>query len=286
MFPEAFILPILAACFGLIFGSFLNVCISRLPYDQPIDAPRSSCPRCATPIAWYDNVPLLSFVILGGRCRHCKAAISFRYPIVEFLTAAAFFYVVSRLGLEWAALKWCLFAAIQIELIFSDLETRILPDEFTKWGAVLGGMFSAVVLLPAGLLTDLSAMVYRGQSREFYSLISSLGAAAVLSGSLWFVGWAFQRLRGKEGLGFGDVKMVGMMGAFLGLETALYGLMIGSLLGSVLGLAWIKLRKERASDFELPFGSFLGVGALIAAGMTLQHPEPQALLQTLQRVFA
>jgi leader peptidase (prepilin peptidase)/N-methyltransferase len=130
-------------------------------------------------------------------------------------------------------------------------------------------MFACVAVLPPGLLTDLLAMVEPGRSREFYSFGGAVGAAAALSGGLWFVGWAFQRLRGKEGLGFGDVKMVGMMGAFLGLETALYGLMIGSLLGSVLGLIWIKARGERAADFELPFGSFLGVGALIAAGMSL-----------------
>lgn len=266
---EAFLFPVLAACFGLIFGSFLNVCVSRLPYDQPIDAPRSSCPRCATPIAWYDNLPLLSFVILGGRCRHCKEGISFRYPLVEFLTAAAFFYVVWRAGPGWVAVKWCAFAAIQIELVFSDLETRILPDEFTKWGMVLGGMFSTVVLIPMGFFSAAASMIWPGESLSFYSLCSSLGAAGVLGGALWFVGWAFQRLRGKDGLGFGDVKMVGMMGAFLGLETALFGLMVGSLLGSVLGLAWIKLRGERLGEYELPFGSFLGVGALIAAGASL-----------------
>jgi leader peptidase (prepilin peptidase)/N-methyltransferase len=260
---------LLAACFGLIFGSFLNVCISRLPYDQPIDTPRSACPRCAAEIAWYDNLPLLSFLVLGGRCRQCKEPISFRYPVVEFVTAAAFFYAVWRVGPGWEGLKWCVFAAIQIELVFSDLETRILPDEFTKWGMVLGGMFSTVALAPVGVLAAAAALVWPGQSAAFYSLCRSLGAAGLLSGGLWFLGWAYQRLRGREGLGFGDVKMVGMMGAFLGLEVALLGLMIGSLLGSVLGLAWIKFRGERMEDYELPFGSFLGVGALIAACLSL-----------------
>ena len=134
---------ILAGLFGLIIGSFLNVCISRLPHDFSVVTPGSYCPRCGAPIAWYDNIPLLSFLLLMGRCRHCRAPIAFRYPLVEFSTGLLFFWAWWRTGGGWAGVKWCLFAAILVELIFSDAETRILPDEFT-----VGGLFAGLALAP------------------------------------------------------------------------------------------------------------------------------------------
>ncbi len=250
---------------GLIVGSFLNVCVSRLPYDYSAVAPRSSCPRCGTMIAWYDNIPLLSYVILGGRCRHCRAGISFRYPLVELVTGALFGWVGWHTGMSWAAVKWCAFCAIVVELIFSDLETRILPDEFTKGGMMLGFLLSPIVMLPAGVVTWATLLVRPDATPALLSLVHSLGAAAFLSGGLWLVGAIYMRLRGREGLGFGDVKMVACLAAFLGLETTLLGLMAGSLLGSVLGLAYIKIRRLDTDSYELPFGSFLGAGALLAA---------------------
>lgn len=265
---EAFLFTTVAGLFGLLIGSFLNVCISRLPDDYSIDEPRSQCPRCGKMIAWYDNLPVVSFVLLGGRGRCCREPISFRYPLVELLTGLLFAGVVYRFGPDWASVKWCLFAAILVELIFSDLETRILPDEFTKWGIALGLMMATVVPLPDGLAAAVLT-TYRPQaSAALISFVNAAGAAAALSGGLAFLGWSYERLRGREGLGFGDVKMVAMMGAFLGLENALVGLMLGSLLGTVLGIAWIKLRKHDSDNYELPFGSFLGVGALLAAILT------------------
>ncbi|WP_321470189.1 prepilin peptidase [uncultured Paludibaculum sp.] len=262
---EAFLYTMMAGVFGLIIGSFLNVCISRLPDDYSIDEPRSQCPRCGRMIQWYDNLPVVSFVMLGGKGRCCGEPISFRYPVVEALTCALFVGAVYHFGATWAAVKWCVFSAILVELIFSDLETRILPDEFTKWGMALGVMFSPVVLLPYGLVGAMVSVYYPQASGAMASFVNSVLAAALLGGGLWFLGWAYERLRGREGLGFGDVKMVAMMGAFLGLETTLVGLMAGSLLGTVLGLAWIKLKRQSSDNYELPFGSFLGVGALLAA---------------------
>jgi len=267
---DTLLFSLLAGFLGLIVGSFLNVCISRLPEDCSVVAPRSHCPRCGSFIAWYDNLPVLSFISLGGRCRNCRAQISFRYPIVELLTGALFFYVQWRLGLGWAALKWFVFAAIVVELIFSDAETRILPDEFTRWGAALGVIFSPIVHLPYGMISMLTQWILPGESPALASFINSAGSAILLSGGLWLMGAAYARFRGREGLGFGDVKMVAFMGAFMGLETTLLALMIGSLLGSVMGLIWIKIRGEDTSTYELPFGSFLGAGALIAAVMLLQ----------------
>jgi len=263
-----FFWPIVAAGFGLVFGSFLNVCISRLPDDQPIDAPGSMCPRCGTAIRWYDNFPVLSFIILGGRCRSCRAPISFRYPLVELLTSALFFYATLRCGPTWASLKWCLFAALIVELTVSDLETRILPDEFTKWGLALGLSLSPIVPLPEGILTYFSWVAYPEAHRPLLSFLNSAGAALILGGGLFLLGEAYYRIRGREGLGFGDVKLVALIGAFLGLESALLALVFGSLLGSILGILWIKLQKQD-SGYELPFGSFLGVGALIAAGLMI-----------------
>jgi leader peptidase (prepilin peptidase)/N-methyltransferase len=262
---ESTLLALLAGCFGLLIGSFLNVCISRLPYDESVVSPRSHCPHCATMIAWYDNVPVVSYLVLMARCRHCRAPISARYPIVELLTGALFAAIVWRLGLGWPSLKWCAFAAIVVELAFSDLETRILPDEFTKGGALLGIVLAAIVPLPPGLFSFAAELLRPNSSEAFASLVNALLSAGFLSGGLYAMGALYQRLRGREGMGLGDVKMVAMLGAFLGLETALLGLMIGSLLGSVIGLTWIKLRSASAADYELPFGSFLALGALLAA---------------------
>ncbi|MBI5084619.1 MAG: prepilin peptidase [Acidobacteria bacterium] len=262
---ESLLYSLLAGAFGLIIGSFLNVCISRLPFDLSIDTPRSHCPRCGTFISWYDNLPLVSFAILGGRCRACRAPISLRYPAVELFTGALFFLVQWQVGAGWAAVKWSLFAAILVELIFSDAETRILPDEFTLWGLALGVMLSPIVPVPNGLFGLVLYGVRPEASEAMRSFLGACFAAGVLSGGLWLMGVIYQRVRGREGLGFGDVKMVAMLGAFLGLEAAILGLMLGSLLGSVLGILWIRMRGEDAASYELPFGSFLGVGALLAA---------------------
>lgn len=262
---EATVFVLLAGCFGLLIGSFLNVCVSRLPYDESVVSPRSHCPYCATMIAWYDNVPVLSYLALLARCRHCRASISVRYPIVELLTGVLFAAIVWRLGWEWAALKWCAFAAINVELLFSDLETRILPDEFTMGGTLVGVVLAAIVPLPQGLFSFLAVVMWPDASEALASLINALMTAGFLSGGLYGVGALYLRFRGRDGLGFGDVKMVAMLGAFLGLETALLGLVIGSLLGSVVGLIWMRVKRASFAQYELPFGSFLAVGALLAA---------------------
>jgi leader peptidase (prepilin peptidase)/N-methyltransferase len=259
---ETLLFSIFAGLFGLIIGSFLNVCISRLPEDQSITAPRSQCPRCGSMIHWYDNIPLLSFAILGGRCRACRAHISWRYPLVELVTAALFFEAWRMTGGSWAGVKLCLFAAIAVELALSDWETRILPDEFTLWGTAAGIILAPVAPLPVGILSWMAALFAPGASPALTSLVNAAGGAALLSGGMWAMGAAYERLRGREGLGFGDVKMVAFLGAMLGLEGGLLALMFGSLIGSVVGLIWIKVGKKDPAQFELPFGTFLAVGAL------------------------
>jgi len=254
---------ILAALAGLLIGSFLNVCIFRLPRDLSVVRPRSFCPACEKTIAWYDNVPLLSFLLLRGRCRHCGTRISFRYPLVELLTAISFALWVVELGVTLPALKYCIFSAILITLIFSDWEERILPDEFTLGGTLIGIVLAAFV----PLTPQLSFLFLPFSIPPVWRSVSeAVVGAGVSSGCIWLVGWIFEKIRHKEGLGFGDVKMIAMIGAFLGLEEALLTLIAASLFGAVSGLIYILSARKDASTYELPFGSFLGMAAL-AVGM-------------------
>ncbi len=250
---------VLAGLFGLLIGSFLNVCIYRLPRDLSVVRPRSYCPECEHPIPWYDNIPLVSFLLLGGRCRHCHRRIPFRYPLVELLTGGAFFAAVILHGSTLFAFKLCLFAAILVELIFSDIEERILPDEFTLGGMFAGFILAAVVPMDHGLVYILLTPALGPVA---VSVAESVAGAAFTGGALWAVGWLYQKIRHKEGLGLGDVKMVGMIGAFLGLHQTLLTLMVGSLAGSIIGLLYIYGMRKDPATYELPYGSFLGAAAL------------------------
>ncbi len=253
----------LAALFGLLIGSFLNVCIFRLPYDlTPANPPRSFCPKCETTIAWYDNIPLVSFVLLRGKCRNCKELISYRYPLVELLTAFFFFLAVYKQGVSWPALKLCVFAAIAIDLIFTDFEERILPDEFTYGGALAGLLFAFKVPLPLMFGYFLLA----GERRQWILYpVEALLSGLFCSGILWSAGALYKKFRKQEGMGLGDVKMVGMLGSFFGLMPALLILLIGNVLGSVMGLLFIFFAKKDAATFEIPLGSFLGIAGLWVA---------------------
>jgi leader peptidase (prepilin peptidase) / N-methyltransferase len=259
LLEASFLIAILAGLFGLLIGSFLNVCIYRLPRDLSVVRPRSHCPECEHLVAWYDNVPLVSFAILGARCRNCRTAIPWRYPIVEFLTAALFFAIVWKLGPTLAALKGCIFAAILVELIFSDFETLILPDEFTLGGTALGLVFSYFVPLPLMFSGLLVPYTWKPGAR---SVVEAVIAAGFISLLFWAFGKLYFVIRKREGLGLGDVKMVALMGAFLGLQMTLLALVIGSLLGSVVGLLFIAITRKDSASYELPFGSFLGIGGL------------------------
>ncbi len=256
----------LAALFGLLIGSFLNVCIHRWPLELSVVKPRSRCPGCEHLIAWYDNIPVLSYLLLGARCRHCGARIHWRYPVVELLTAAAFAWSVWHSGLTLAAAKNCIFAAIVIGLIFSDLETLLLPDEFTIGGLVVGLLFSCFVPVPDstfGLLAGLTGFM---PGPRLGSFCEAAFGAIVPAGTLWILGWAWEKLRHKEDmLGLGDVKMIAMAGSFLGIRGTLLTLMAGSLTGAVVGLIFILTAKKDWSTYPLPFGTFLGAAALFAA---------------------
>lgn len=257
--------PLIAFLYGLIIGSFLNVCIYRLPRDLSVVKPRSFCPGCQKPIAWYDNIPLVSFLLLGRKCRHCGAPISFRYPFVELLTGVLFFVIVAGLGPTGTALKLCVLCALLVGLTFTDLDTLILPDEFTLGGTAAGIVFAWFV--PVNDMVVGLAMSVAGfrPGPHWTSLAESAVGAAVPSGLLALGGWLFEKIRHKEGLGLGDVKMLAMVGAFLGLRAALLTLVVGSVLGSVIGLIYIYGTKKDASTYELPFGAFLGFAGILVA---------------------
>jgi leader peptidase (prepilin peptidase)/N-methyltransferase len=251
--------------FGLLIGSFLNVCIYRWPLDLSVVRPRSHCPQCDKQIAWYDNVPLVSYAVLGGKCRSCGKSISYRYPLVELLTAAFFAWICGTLGLTLGALKFCALVAMLIALMFTDLEERILPDEFTLGGTLIGFLFSPFVLVP-----DVTAHAVLGiMGVQFgdraFSVAESLFGAVLPAGTLFLGGWLFEKLRKKEGLGLGDVKMMAMVGSFLGVRGALLTLIAGSMAGSLIGLIYIKVTKQDMGSYQLPFGTFLAAAAIFAA---------------------
>ena len=279
---------------GLIFGSFLNVCIHRLPLGLSVVAPRSACPKCKRLIAAYDNIPVLSWLVLGGRCRHCKTPISPRYLIIELLTGILFVGCYSYFGLTLSTLKYCVFSFLLLGLIFTDAETKLLPDQLTLPGLVLGLIFSLFVpvndlasqFLPGVVGLHLSGAA----STRIFSMIDSLLGAAVGASFIYGAGAIYLRWRGAEGMGFGDVKLMAMVGAFLGLKLTVLTIFTASVAGSLFGLAtvfmvWLKRTRRfmnRRADtqaarrrawqsaqmvyryYQMPFGVFLGSMALFA----------------------
>jgi leader peptidase (prepilin peptidase)/N-methyltransferase len=257
--------PIMAAgiafLFGLLIGSFLNVCIYRLPRDLSVVRPRSHCPGCEMMIAWYDNIPLVSFVILRGKCRHCGEKIPWRYPLVELATGVLFTAIVYVLGFTLPALKYCTYAAILVDLIATDLEERILPDEFTLGGTVVGLVLSAFVpmrMFLAWLVLPTST------PQRWFSVADAVISAGFVSGGMWLFAWGYQKVRHREGgwMGLGDVKMLAMIGAFAGMPETLLVVIAAAVLSMVIGLPYILITRNKVSEYELPFGSFIGLAAL------------------------
>jgi len=234
---------IIVSVAGLAVGSFLNVCIYRLPRRQSIVSPGSRCPRCRQALRWYHNVPVVSWVVLGGRCAFCRQPISIRYPLVEAATAALFLLHLAVLGWGPLLVVRLAFAAALVVLFAIDLEHRILPN---------------VITLP-GLVIGLAASPFAGPG-----WISSIAGMLIGGGLLWAVAEAYYRWRGIEGLGFGDVKMLAMIGAVLGWQQVLVTLLIASLAGSTVGLILVRLRGQTL-QYAMPFGTFLALGAIVAS---------------------
>ncbi|MGA2413143.1 MAG: prepilin peptidase [Candidatus Sulfotelmatobacter sp.] len=280
--------------YGLAFGSFLNVCIYRMPRGLSVVKPRSACPNCKRAIAFYDNLPVLSWLLLAGRCRHCKVRIAVRYLLIELLTGALFLGCYAYAGLTLATLKYCVFGFLLLGLIFTDAETKLLPDKLTLPGLALGLIFSLLVpvhdlasqLVPGMVNLPFSADL----ATPLLSLLDSLLGAALGASFIYGAGAVYLRWRGAEGMGFGDVKLMAMVGAFLGIKLTIFTIFAASVAGSLFGLTtvmvvWIKrthrFMRRLANlgaarrrgwqsaqmvyrHYQMPFGVFLGSMALLA----------------------
>jgi leader peptidase (prepilin peptidase) / N-methyltransferase len=275
--------------FGIVIGSFLNVCISRIPEGLSIVSPGSRCPRCETPIKPYDNVPILGWLWLRGKCRSCKLPISPMYPLIELITGLLFVGCYLSFGLTIESAKWITFSCLIVILTITDLRVRILPDVVNGPGFFAGIAFAYFVPPNDGSAMILNArLLNRAIPDPFLGVLDALLGAAFGSLFLWGAAALYKLVRKREGMGFGDVKMMAMVGAFLGLRGSFITILLGTALGSVLGLAlvlalyaigWKRRLAERASrrglgkvtalrwaiasQYQLPLGTFLGIGALV-----------------------
>jgi len=235
---------ILVIVVGLALGSFSNVCIYRIPQRKSILFPNSFCPKCGKKIRFYDNIPILSYLILRGRCRDCKTKIPLQYPLVEFLTAALLTLAYLRFGLSWDFAARGILIIVMILTFFIDLKHRIIPDTLTLPGVVLGFLMSFVVSSP--------------------SVWNSLLGIAVGGGMFYLAAILGELLFKKESMGGGDIKLAMMLGAFLGWQNIVLILLISSFLGSLIGGAALLLSKDVKQTRIIPFGPFLALGAVIA----------------------
>ena len=274
--------------FGIVIGSFLNVCITRIPEEISIISPGSRCPKCGTAIKPYDNVPVFGWTWLRGKCRACGERISVMYPLVELATGLLFVAAFLEYGITQATVKWLFFTCLILVLTVTDLRVRLLPDLVTWPGFAAGLAFSAFVPPNDGLARALSwRLLHQRLQPNAAGLVDGILGAAFGSFLLWGLAAFYKLVRKREGMGMGDVKMMAMVGAFVGLRGTFWTILLGSLLGSVIGLSvvvalylggWRRGLAERgsrrglgtvsslrwtiASQYQLPLGTFLGIGAL------------------------
>jgi leader peptidase (prepilin peptidase) / N-methyltransferase len=267
--------------FGLIFGSFLNVCIYRLPRGLSVVSPRSACPACQAPIAAFDNIPVLSWLILGGRCRHCRVRITPRYAVVELICGLLFLLSFLQAGPSVDALKGCVLSFLLLGLTFTDAETHLLPDAMTLPGLGVALIFSFFSLVP-GPAYHLFPLHFQGGSpllqADFQlglrSFANSLMGAAIGSGVLYAIAWVYLKLRKVDGMGLGDVKLMAMAGAFLGPALTLFVLCAASVLGGAYGiLVLLAVFRKRLTRYRVHFASQAASRAWQAAQTAMRALE-------------
>jgi leader peptidase (prepilin peptidase)/N-methyltransferase len=239
------VLYIMVFIFGSIVGSFLNVCIYRIPRNLSVITPSSRCPSCNSPIMPWDNIPLISYIFLGGRCRKCRSKISLRYPLVEFLNASLYVLVLWRFGFMWHSLVYFVFCSALVVIFFIDLDFQIIPDRITLPGIVIG-LITGSFLLPDPFLRY-SFLGYKASVIGFFIGGGLFYAVAILS---------------RGGMGGGDIKMMAMVGALMGWKGALLTTFLGSLTGAVIGI-FLMVFKGKGRKTKIPFGPFLALGAII-----------------------
>lgn len=252
-----------------MIGSFLNVVIHRVPLEQSIVFPNSACPKCKNPIKPYDNFPIFSWLLLGGKCRNCKNPISARYPAVELLNALAWILVFWAIGFTWFLPVALVFVSVMISLIFIDAENMILPDVINfplLFFAIIVRIILAFVpddFFPPDLkhapLVGLTSIPL-----WLNSLIGAFMGAMVGGGFLWSVGAVWKKLRGVDAMGFGDVKMMFAVGALLGWRLTFLSIFLGAFSGAIIGVFLLSRQKEKDFQTQIPFGIFLGIGAVLS----------------------
>lgn len=230
-----------AFLFGAVVGSFLNVCIFRMPNEESVVSPPSHCPVCNYQIRWYDNIPILSYLVLGGKCRGCGVKISLQYPLVELINGLLTLALFVRFGPTIAFVALFLFCSALVVITFIDIEHQIIPDEISLSGIIIGFLFS--FFIPG------------------YDWVNSLIGIVLGGGSLLLVAYGYQKLTGKDGMGGGDIKLLAMMGAFLGWKAIPFIIFFSSLVGSVLGVS-IMLIQKKDSKLAIPFGPYLALAAV------------------------
>jgi leader peptidase (prepilin peptidase)/N-methyltransferase len=259
--------PVIYALFGLVIGSFLNVCIYRIPLGKSVVFPGSACPACGTSIRPYDNIPVISYMLLRGRCRMCGKPISVQYPLVELLTAAAFFACALMWNFKSPTFVNTLFLSVVIILVFTDLNHRILPNVLTLPGTLAGVLLSPFQSLSYysfdPLARQVASLLWPGNPDTLLPWAGSFLGACIGGGILLLFGLGYEKLRKKQGLGMGDVKMIAMVGAFLGWPLAILTVMAGSILGTAIGVFLIIFRHSNLQT-KLAFGVFLGIGATVS----------------------
>jgi leader peptidase (prepilin peptidase)/N-methyltransferase len=235
-----YLIPIIVFIFGAVIGSFLNVCIYRIPRSKSIAKPNSFCPSCEKPIKYYDNIPIVSYILLGGKCRHCNTKISMRYPFIELMTAVVFLMISRRWGLSYESFIQMFFVSLLIVISVIDYDFQIIPDILSIGGLVLGLLIAFV--RPGFRFMD-----------AFYGVL--LGG-----GVLFVIAYGYQLIMKREGMGGGDIKLLAMIGAFTGLKGVIFSLIGGSIMGTLVGIPLMLIKKEN-TKYAIPFGPFLSLAA-------------------------
>jgi len=285
------VIPFFFFLFGIVIGSFLNVCISRIPEGVSIVSPGSRCPRCLNPIKPYDNIPVFGWLLLRGKCRNCALPISPMYPLVEFTTGLVFVLTWYEFGISLLTLKWLIFSCLIIVLVVTDFLVRLLPDLVNFPGMAMG--LALAFRVPIGDSTAGTLFFLLGfrrlpfQTELTFNLLNAVLGALLGSMLLWGAAAFYKLVRKRDGMGMGDVKMMAMVGTFLGPRGAFLTILLGTLLGTVIGVLWVgglylsgwkrtlaeraakrglgsaaAIRWTIASQYQLPLGTFLGIGAL------------------------
>jgi len=242
LIPINYLIPAIIFIFGAVIGSFLNVCIYRIPRSKSIVKPNSFCPACEKPIKFYDNIPIVSYIILGGKCRHCGAKISKRYPFVELLTAVIFLIIYRRCGLSYELLVQMVFVSLLITISFIDYDFQIIPDVLSVGGMVFGLLIAFV--------------------RPGFRFMDAFYGVLIGGGVLFIIAYGYQLIAKREGMGGGDIKLLAMIGSFTGFKGVLFSLIGGSIIGSLVGIPLMLMKKENMK-YAIPFGPFLSCAALI-----------------------